>query len=114
MQLADAAKAGLWDKVNTNTEKFTSPTILGAINNYKKLIDDGYFNSDIKTATFVDQGNAMLNDKAAMVLQVNSYFGELQSLADWIAGSGAAPGRVHAGQPIDVALGRGAGRRSGG
>ena len=81
VQLADAAKAGLWDKVNNNTEKFTDPTIQGAIDNYKKLIDDGYFNSDIKTATFVDQGNAMLGDKAAMVLQVNSYFGELQSLA---------------------------------
>jgi raffinose/stachyose/melibiose transport system substrate-binding protein len=81
VQLADAAKDGLWTKVNANQEKFTDPTIQGAIDNYKKLIDDGYFNSDIKTATFVDQGNAMLNDQAAMVLQVNSYFGELQSLA---------------------------------
>jgi len=81
VQLADAAKDGLWTKVNQNKEKFTDPTIQGAIDNYKKLIDDGYFNSDIKTATFVDQGNAMLNDQAAMVLQVNSYFNELQSLA---------------------------------
>jgi len=81
VQLADAAKDGLWTKVNQNKEKFTDQTIQGAIDNYKKLIDDGYFNSDIKTATFVDQGNAMLNDQAAMVLQVNSYFNELQSLA---------------------------------
>lgn len=80
-QLADAAKDGLWDRVNKNQEKFTDPTIQGAINNYKQLIDEGLFNSDIKTATFVDQGNALLGGKAAMAMQVNSFFGELQSLA---------------------------------
>lgn len=78
-QLADAAKAGLWDKVNKNEEKFTDPTIQGAIDNYQKLIQDGLFNSDIKTATFVDQGNALLAGKAAMAMQVNSFFGELQA-----------------------------------
>lgn len=78
-QLADAAKAGLWDRVNSNTEKFTDPTIQGAINNYQKLIQEGLFNSDIKTATFVDQGNALLNGKAAMVMQVNTFFSELQA-----------------------------------
>ncbi len=35
VQLADAAKAGLWDKVNKNEEKFTDPTILNAIKQYK-------------------------------------------------------------------------------
>ncbi|MEA5118087.1 MAG: ABC transporter substrate-binding protein [Propionicimonas sp.] len=82
VQLADAAKDGLWDRVNENKEKFTDPTIQGAISNYKQLIDDGLFNSDIKTATFVDQGNALLGGKAAMVMQVNSFFGQLQALAD--------------------------------
>jgi raffinose/stachyose/melibiose transport system substrate-binding protein len=82
VQLADAAKAGLWDRVNTNTEKFTDPTILNAIKNYKGLIDDGYFNPDIKTATFIDQGTALLSGKAAMALQVNSFFGELQATSD--------------------------------
>ena len=67
VQLADAAKDGLWDKVNANKEKFTDPTIQGAIDNYKELIDEGLFNSDIKTATFDDQGNALLDGKAAMV-----------------------------------------------
>jgi raffinose/stachyose/melibiose transport system substrate-binding protein len=80
-QLADAAKDGLWDRVNQNKEKFTDATIQGAVNNYKQLIDEGLFNSDIKTATFVDQGNALLGGKAAMAMQVNSFFGELQSLA---------------------------------
>jgi raffinose/stachyose/melibiose transport system substrate-binding protein len=82
VQLADAAKSGLWSKINGNTEKFTDPTILSAIKNYKDLIDDGYFNSDIKTATFVDQGNALLGGKAAMAMQVNSFFTELQASAD--------------------------------
>ncbi len=80
-QLADAAKDGLWDKVNKNEEKFTDPTIQGAITTYKGLIDDGLFNSDIKTATFADQGDALLGGKAAMAMQVNSFFNELQASA---------------------------------
>jgi raffinose/stachyose/melibiose transport system substrate-binding protein len=78
-QLADAAKDGLWDKVNKNEEKFTDSTIQSAIDNYQKLIQQGLFNSDIKTATFVDQGKALLDGKAAMAMQVNSFFGELQA-----------------------------------
>ncbi|MEO7016238.1 MAG: extracellular solute-binding protein, partial [Leifsonia sp.] len=78
-QLADDAKNGLWDKVNQNQAKFTDPTIQGAIDNYQKLIQEGLFNSDIKTATFVDQGAALLGGKAAMAMQVNSFFGELQA-----------------------------------
>jgi raffinose/stachyose/melibiose transport system substrate-binding protein len=80
-QLADAAKDGLWDKVNKNQEKFTDPTIQGAIDTYKGLIDDGLFNTDIKTATFADQGDALLGGKAAMAMQVNSFFNELQASA---------------------------------
>jgi raffinose/stachyose/melibiose transport system substrate-binding protein len=82
VQLADAAKSGLWNKINSNTEKFTDPTVLSAIKNYNTLIDDGYFNSDIKTGTFVDQGNALLGGKVAMVMQVNSFFTELQASAN--------------------------------
>lgn len=81
-QLADAAKDGLWDKVNKNQEKFTDPTIQGAIDTYQKLIQQGLFNPDIKTATFVDQGAALLGGKAAMVMQVNSFFGELQATSN--------------------------------
>jgi raffinose/stachyose/melibiose transport system substrate-binding protein len=80
--LADAAKAGLWNKVNKGEAKFTDPEILGAIKKYKALIDEGLFNSDIKTAKFEDQGKALLDGKAAMVVQVNSYFGQLQATAD--------------------------------
>lgn len=82
VQLADAAKDGLWDRVNTNKEKFTDPTIQGAINTYNDLIKEGLFNEDIKTATFEDQGAALLSGKAAMVVQVNSFFSQLQAQAD--------------------------------
>jgi raffinose/stachyose/melibiose transport system substrate-binding protein len=82
VQLADAAADGLWDRVNANEESFTDPTIQGAIDNYQALIDEGLFNEDIKTATFEDQGAALLAGDAAMAVQVNSFFGQLQSLAD--------------------------------
>jgi raffinose/stachyose/melibiose transport system substrate-binding protein len=82
VMLADAAKAGLWEKVNSGEEKFTDPTILDAIKKYKALIDEGLFNSNIKTAKFEDQGAALLSGQAAMVVQVNSFFGQLQAKAD--------------------------------
>ncbi|MFK4761631.1 ABC transporter substrate-binding protein [Microbacterium sp. ZW T5_45] len=82
VQLADAAKDGLWDRVNSGEEKFTDATIQGAIDEYAALIDEGLFNADLKTATFEDQGAAILDGSAAMAVQVNSFFGQLQSLAD--------------------------------
>jgi raffinose/stachyose/melibiose transport system substrate-binding protein len=82
VQLADAAADGLWDRVNANEEAFTDPTIQGAIDSYNGLIEEGLFNEDIKTATFEDQGAALLAGDAAMVMQVNSFFGQLQSLAE--------------------------------
>ncbi|TMR25174.1 extracellular solute-binding protein [Nonomuraea turkmeniaca] len=82
VQLADAAKDGLWDRVNTGKETFEDKTILDAIKKYKSLIDEGLFNSDIKTAKFEDQGEALLSGKAAMAMQVNSFFGQLQAKAD--------------------------------
>lgn len=82
VQLADAAAEGLWDRINTGEEAFTDETVLTAIENYKALIDEGLFNEDIKTATFEDQGDALLAGDAAMVVQVNSFFGQLQAKAD--------------------------------
>ncbi|MBT2588439.1 ABC transporter substrate-binding protein [Arthrobacter sp. ISL-95] len=82
VQLADAAKAGLWDRVNTNQEKFTDTTIQTAVDNYNGLIKEGLFNSNLKTATFEDQGKALLAGDAAMTVQVNSFFGQLQAMSD--------------------------------
>ncbi|MEO3867310.1 ABC transporter substrate-binding protein [Nonomuraea sp. B12E4] len=81
VQLADAAKDGLWERVNTGKETFEDKTILDAIRKYRALIDEGLFNADIKTATFEDQGAALLSGKAAMAIQVNSFFGQLQAMA---------------------------------
>jgi ABC-type glycerol-3-phosphate transport system substrate-binding protein len=82
VQLADAAKDGFWEKVNTGKAKFTDPVVVDAIKKYKSLIDEGLFNADIKTAKFEDQGAALLDGKVAMVVQVNSFFGQLQAKAD--------------------------------
>jgi raffinose/stachyose/melibiose transport system substrate-binding protein len=82
IQLADVAKDGFWDKVNKNEAKFTDPVVVNAITAYDKLVKDGLFNKDIKTAKFEDQGKALLDGKAAMVVQVNSFFGQLQATAD--------------------------------
>ena len=82
VQLADAAADGLWDRVNAGEEKFTDDTILGAIETYKALIDEGLFNDDIATATFEDQADALLAGDAAMAVQVNSFFGQLQAKAE--------------------------------
>lgn len=81
VQTADASKAGLWSRVNANKEKFTDPTLLGAIENYDNLIKQGLFNSNIKSATFVQQGQALLSGQTAMEVQVPALMTEMQASA---------------------------------
>ena len=81
VQLAEAAKDGLWGRLNTNKEQFTSPTILNAIKQYKSMVDDGLYNRDIKTTTFVQQSDALLKGKAAMAIQVNALVLQMQQTA---------------------------------
>lgn len=82
VQLADAARDGFWDRVNAGEESFESPVVLDAITTYRDLVDEGLFNENLNTATFEDQGDALLAGEAAMVVQVNSFFGQLQAKAD--------------------------------
>jgi raffinose/stachyose/melibiose transport system substrate-binding protein len=82
VQLADAARDGLWERVSNGQEKFTDPTILGAIERYKALIDEGLFNPDIATAAIEDQAAALLAGQAGMAVQVNSFFTQMQAIAD--------------------------------
>lgn len=82
VQLADAAKNGLWDRINSGQEKFTDPTIQNAVDNYNNLIGQGLFNSNYKTATFEDQGKALLSGDAAMAVQINALFSEMQAGSD--------------------------------
>lgn len=81
VQLAEAAKSGLWSRLNTNKEQFTSPTILNAIKQYKSMVDQGLYNKDIKTTTFVQQSDALLKGKAAMAIQVNALVLQMQQTA---------------------------------
>lgn len=82
VQLADAAKDGLWERINTGEESFTDPTVLGAIENYRQMIDDGLYNANITTATFEDQATALLNGDAGMAIQINALMGSLQAQVD--------------------------------
>ena len=93
VQLAEAAKAGFWDKVNKNEASFTSPEMQSVIERYQGMINDGLFNSDILTATFDDQGTHLLDGSAAMVLQDSSAF------------LGLVNGKLESGQTIDDVLG---------
>jgi raffinose/stachyose/melibiose transport system substrate-binding protein len=77
IQLADAATAGLWDRVNTGAEKFTDPTIQDAISRYKKLQDDGLFNADVASGTFEGQAAALLDGSAGMAFQINALYSEI-------------------------------------
>ncbi|WP_250442961.1 ABC transporter substrate-binding protein [Actinotalea sp. C106] len=80
--LADAAADGLWDRINTGEEQFTDEAGLTAIQTYKDLIDEGLFNEDIATATFEEQGDALLAGDAAMAVQINALYGQLVAKAD--------------------------------
>lgn len=93
VQLAEAAKAGFWDKVNVNEASFTSAEMQDTIVRYKSMIDDGLFNDDILTATFDDQATHLLDGSAAMVLQDSSAF------------LGLVNGKLGADQTVDDVLG---------
>lgn len=80
--LADAAKAGLWERVNTNQDQFTGKDIQGSIDQYAAMIEEGLYNEDIKTATFDEQAKALLEGKAAMALQVNSLMANMAAQSD--------------------------------
>ncbi|PJJ55581.1 ABC transporter substrate-binding protein [Compostimonas suwonensis] len=80
--LAEKARDGLWDRVNSNEDTFTGDDIQGAITEYKDMLDAGYFNDDNGTSTYNESGPALLNGEAGMVLQISSFVSLLQSTAD--------------------------------
>lgn len=80
--LTDAAADGLWERINANEEGFDDENVVEAIAEYKSLIDEGLFNDDIATATFEDEASALLEGDAAMVVQQNALFGQMQAMAD--------------------------------
>ncbi|MEV4164455.1 ABC transporter substrate-binding protein [Nonomuraea dietziae] len=80
--LAEASKSGLWERVSQNKEKFTDPTILGAVEQFQDMVKQGLFNKDDKTSKYTESGPALLKGKAAMVLQLTSFASLMQSTAD--------------------------------
>ncbi len=77
--LAEAAKNGLWQRVNANKDSFTGKDILGAITTYQGMLKQGLFNTDNGTSTYNESAPALLNGKAAMVLQNTTFVSLLQS-----------------------------------
>ncbi|WP_037672752.1 ABC transporter substrate-binding protein [Streptomyces griseus] len=79
VQLTDLPQS-FWDKLNKNQAKWTDPVVVNAIKKYKtKLLDAGLAQKNYKTATFVDQGKAIMDGSAAMALNVTSLQSEIQA-----------------------------------
>jgi len=69
-----------WTALNANKDSWTNPAIVTAISKYKtQVLDAGLAQSDYRTATFTDQGTAIMNGSAAMALNVTSLQSEIQA-----------------------------------
>lgn len=80
-QLAESVKGGLWTRVNEGKEKFTDPTIMTAIKNYKALFDKGLYNSDAGSAKDTQQEQALLDGKTGMIFGNASQFLAIAAMA---------------------------------
>jgi raffinose/stachyose/melibiose transport system substrate-binding protein len=69
MLWTDSMKAGLQTELNTNKAQWTNQAIIQSLNDYKTLIKDGCFNSDIKTGTYAQQESEFETGKTAMIPQ---------------------------------------------
>ncbi|AYC43877.1 ABC transporter substrate-binding protein [Streptomyces griseorubiginosus] len=79
LQMTDLPQS-FWDKLNKNQAKWTDPVIVNAIKKYKsQVLDGGLAQKNYKTATFVDQGKALLDGSAAMAVNVTSLQSEIQA-----------------------------------
>lgn len=81
VQLAEAAKGGLWDRVNQGKEKFTDKDIMQAITNYQDLFKKGLYNSDAGSAKDTAQEKALWDGKTGMIFGNASQFLAISALA---------------------------------
>lgn len=82
VQLAESAKKGLWNRINTREEKFTDPTIMSAIKEYQDMVEkQKLFNADIGSATDVMEEQALLNGKTGMIFGNLSLFLGVSAMA---------------------------------
>ncbi|MFJ1806739.1 MULTISPECIES: ABC transporter substrate-binding protein [unclassified Streptomyces] len=78
-QMTDLPQS-FWDDLNKNKDSWTNKTIVGAITKYKtKILDGGLAQKNYKTATFVDQGKAIMDGTAAMALNVTALQSQIQA-----------------------------------
>ncbi|MFJ9743283.1 ABC transporter substrate-binding protein [Streptomyces sp. NPDC101166] len=78
-QLTDLPQS-FWDDLNKNKESWTNKVVVDAITKYKtKILDGGLAQKNYRTATFVDQGKAIMDGSAAMALNVTSLQSEIQA-----------------------------------
>ncbi|MFT8357627.1 ABC transporter substrate-binding protein [Bifidobacterium aquikefiri] len=82
LHLAEAAKFGVGQRINTGKDKFTDTTVQTAVDNYKKLFDEGLYNKDAGSAKDTDQAAALWEGKTGMIIQVNSLFNAIAALAN--------------------------------
>ncbi|MFG2727260.1 ABC transporter substrate-binding protein [Streptomyces canus] len=79
LQMTDLPQT-FWDSLNKNKSSWTDKAIVDAITKYKtKVLDGGLAQKNYKTATFVDQGKAIMDGSAAMAVNVTSLQSEIQA-----------------------------------
>jgi raffinose/stachyose/melibiose transport system substrate-binding protein len=69
MLWADPMTASLVDDLNTNKAQWTNPALVQALTDYKTLIGDGCFNSNLSTGTYAQQETEFETGKTAMITQ---------------------------------------------
>jgi raffinose/stachyose/melibiose transport system substrate-binding protein len=69
MLWTDSMKAGLQTELNTNKAQWTNQAIIASLNDYKTLIKDGCFNSNLSTGTYAQQESEFETGKTAMIPQ---------------------------------------------
>jgi raffinose/stachyose/melibiose transport system substrate-binding protein len=79
LQLTDLPSAW-WNGLNRNQHKWTDPAIVKAITTYRdRVLNAGLAQRNYKTATFVQQGDALMKGTAAMAVNVTSLQAEIQA-----------------------------------
>jgi raffinose/stachyose/melibiose transport system substrate-binding protein len=72
--------ASFWSSLNANKAQWTDPRVVADITSYQNnVLKGGLAQPDYKTATFVQQGAAVMNGSAAMALNVTSLQSEIQA-----------------------------------
>jgi raffinose/stachyose/melibiose transport system substrate-binding protein len=69
MLWTDSMKAGLQTQLNANKAQWTDAAIVQSLNDYQTLINDGCFNSNLKTGTYAQQESQFETGTTAMIPQ---------------------------------------------